>query len=390
MTLLPTNEAQAIEAVRGALSEKTPLRVSGGGTRAGLGRPVQAGRDLSARALCGITLYEPSEMVVGAKAGTPLAEIEARLAEKGQRLPFEPMDHRALFASQGEPTIGAIAAGNISGPRRLYAGAARDALIGVRFVNGRGEAIKSGGRVMKNVTGLDLVKFQAGAQGTLGFLTEVIFRVVPVAQTQGAVVLEGLSEAQAIKAMAAAVGSPYEVTGAAHVPGETPRTWLRIEGFADSVAYRLRALKHMLGAFGAARVVEAEETAAAFAGIRDAVPLAQPSDAAIWRLSLKPSLAAEAVRQVRASREVRALYDWGGGLVWLATAAEENAGAAAIRAAAKAAKGHATLVRASDALRLAVPVFTPEAPALAALTKRIKRSVDPEGLFNPGLMFEGM
>lgn len=389
----PTSEAEALEAVKAALGARTPLRLIGGGTRSGLGRPVAAARALSAAKLTGITLYEPSEMVIGAKAGTPLAEIEAALAAKGQRLPFEPMDHRALLGTQGAPTLGAVAAANISGPRRIMAGAARDALIGVRYINGRGEAIKSGGRVMKNVTGLDLVKFQAGAFGTLGFLTEVIFRVVPRAEREAVLAIEGLDDARAVQAMSTALTSPYEVSGVAHLPadvaGGTARTLFRLEGFADSVAYRIRALRHMLAGFGKAETLADEAGATAFAELRDVQPFAGTSEA-VWRLSVKPSLAPQAVAQIRAKRAARAFYDWGGGLIWLATGVEGEAGAEVIRAAAKAAKGYATLQRAPEDLRVVVPPFEPEAPALAALTRRIKTAADPDGLFNPGLMFAGV
>lgn len=396
----PASEAAVAEIVREAKASRTPIRVVGGGTRGGIGRPVQAGITLSTETLSGITLYEPSEMVIGAKAGTPLAEIEKALAEKGQMLAFEPADFRRLYETSGSPTIGAIAAGNISGPRRIWSGACRDSLIGVRFVNGEGEVIKSGGRVMKNVTGLDLVKLQAGAWGTLGILTEVIFKVVPKPETVATLVLAGLDDAAAIKAMAEAITSPFEITGAAHLPdgveakssevASGSRTCLRIEGFAVSVEYRAAALGKLLAKYGTLSRLDDKTGASIWSAIRDGVPLVEPREVAVWRLSVKPSLAAEAVAAIRTRREARAFYDWGGGLIWLATEASGDAGAAVIRAAAKVVKGYATLMRAPDAVRATVPVFEPETAPVAALTQRIKVSVDPGHLINPGLMHAGV
>jgi glycolate oxidase FAD binding subunit len=332
-------------------------------------------------------------MVISARAGTPLAAIEAALDEKGQMLGFEPMDHRALYGTEGLPTIGAIAAGNLSGPRRLWGGACRDSLIGVRFVNGIGEIVKSGGRVMKNVTGLDLVKLQAGAWGTLGALTEVTFKVVPKPEIVATLALVGLNDAQAVAAMTKAVGSPFEITGAAHLPAaeaKPARTLLRIEGFGFSVEYRAGALAELLAGFGPLARLAAAEGEVLWPAIRDATPLAAPAGRAIWRLALKPTEAAKAVAAIRGARAADALYDWGGGLVWLATSAEGDAGAATIRAAAKAAGGYATLVRAPEAVRAAIDVFEPEAPALAAISARIKAAIDPHSLFNPGLMRAGV
>lgn len=381
----PTSEAEVQDIIRSA---KAPLRTFGGGTRMDFGRPVQAATSLTTRNLTGITLYEPAEMVIGARAGTPLADIEAALSEKGQMLAFEPPDWRMLLASSGEPTIGAVAAGNLSGSRRLWGGAARDSLIGVTFVNGAGEIIRSGGRVMKNVTGLDIVKLQAGAWGTLGVLSEVIFKVVPQPEASATLMLEGLDDHTAIRAMIAAVTSPFEITGAAHDP-EAGKTWLRIEGLSFSVDYRADALARRLAPFGALRRIAPQESARLWPRIRDAAPLAEPRDQVLWRLSLKPSVSAKTVEAIRTERAARVLYDLGGNLVWLATPMQEDAGAAVIRRAAKAARGHATLIRAPEAMRMQIPVFEPEAAPLAALGKRIKGAIDPAGLFNPGLMHPG-
>jgi len=385
------NEAAAVVAEAVARGER--LRLEGGGTRSGLGRPAQDEATLSARRLSGVTLYEPAEMVVGARAGTPLAEVQALLAGRGQMLPFEPVDHRALFGSKGEPTLGAIAAINNSGPRRINAGAARDSLIGVRFVNGRGEAIKSGGRVMKNVTGLDLVKLMAGAYGTLGLLTEVTFKVLPRAERVATLVLHGLDDARAIEALCAGLGSPFELTGAAHLPagieGDAARTLLRIEGFSASIDYRAGELRRVLKRYGAADLIEGELSEALWQAVRDATPFAGTSEA-VWRLSTAPTSGAAVAAAIGQARPARVFYDWGGGLVWFATGAEGDAGAETIREALKPHGGHATLVRAPDAVRAAVPVFEPPAEPLMRLTRGIKAAHDPLGIFNPGRMYAGV
>lgn len=393
MTLhIPSSEEEVASLVREAAATGTLLSVCGGDTKAGIGRPAQNEETLSTRALTGITLYEPAELVIGARAGTPVAEVEAALAEKGQRLAFEPPDYRALMGSDGTPTIGALAAANLSGPRRIQAGAARDALIGVRFVNGRGEAIKNGGRVMKNVTGLDLVKLQAGAYGTLGVLTEVIFKVLPVPQRTATLVFCGLDDARAIAALCAALGSPFEATGAAHLPGvdgEGARTLVRIEGFDASVTYRLGELRRLLGEYGEPAIVEGADGEAMWRGVRDVAPLVTPADRAVWRISTAPTRGPALVAAIAGETEARALYDWGGGLVWLAVEASAAA-ADLVRHATRAHGGYATLIRAPADLRAAIDVFEPLSEPLMRITKGIKTSIDPHGIFNPGRMYAGV
>lgn len=352
----PASEAELADIVRGA---NGPLSVRGGATRHVPG----GGQALTTAGLTGITLYEPGALTLVARAGTPLAEVEAALAEAGQRLPFEPMDHRALLRTAGEPTIGGAVATNASGPRRVVAGACRDSLIGVRFVDGEGTVVKNGGRVMKNVTGYDLVKLMAGARGTLGVLTEVAFKVLPAAPAQATLVLRGLGVEDAVEAMAAALGTPYEVNAAAHDP-QTGDTWLRVEGLAASVDYRAGRLVEGMAPWGEAERVE--DGGALWRRLRDAEPVAGPGD--VWRVHCRPS---HAPRVVQAARADAALLDWGGGLVWLRAPEGADLGARL-----RAIPGHATRVTGTrHAAR--------QPDAVAALEAGIRARFDPRGLFSP-------
>jgi len=375
-----TSETDLAEAIRGA---NGPFRVRGGGTR-DIGRPV-VGEVLEV-GISGVELYEPGALTLVARAGTPVAEIEALLDAEGQRLAFEPMDHRELLATDGVPTIGGAIAANVSGPRRIQAGAARDFALGARFVDGSGRVIKNGGRVMKNVTGYDLVKLMAGSWGTLGVLTEVSLKVQARPETEATLVGRGLDLRAGVAALARALGSPWDITGAAHldVGGET-ETLVRIEGLAASVDYRVGAL---VGAgFDGWEVLRGADSAARWAAVRDVRAFA--GDAVpVWRLSVKPG-DAPAVAENLVARGVahRGVYDWGGGLMWLAVETEAaDAGAGVIRAVLAGVGGHATLVRGDEALRARIDVFQPESVPLATLTRGIKQKFVPRGLVNPGLM----
>ena len=375
-------EQDLAEAIRGASGA---LRVRGGGTR-DIGRPV-LGEALEV-ALSGVELYEPGALTLVARAGTPLAEIETLLAGEGQRLAFEPMDHRVLLGTTGAPTIGGVVAANVSGPRRIQVGAARDFTLGARFVDGAGRVIKNGGRVMKNVTGYDLVKLMAGSWGTLGVLSEVSLKVLAVPETEATLVGRGLDAAKGVAALARALGSPWDITGAAHAEagtmGEDSVTLVRVEGLAASVAYRIGALQ--AAGFAGWEPVEAEASAALWREVRDVVPFGPAP--LVWRLSVKPSDApAVSAALTRKGLGHKALYDWGGGLVWLAPeGAPEGGGAAAIRAQMAAHGGHATLVKAPAELRARVDVFEPQPAPVAALMRGIKAQFDPRGVLNPGLM----
>lgn len=391
----PDSETQVSDLVMQALADKSSFSIQGGGTRAQLGRPAQTQSIISTAKLSGITLYEPAEMAIVVRAGTPLAHVEALLAEHNQMLPFEPMDHRALYGTQGEPTIGSIFAGNISGPARISRGACRDAAIGVRLVNGRGEIVKSGGRVMKNVTGLDLTKLTCGAFGTLGLVTEISFKVLPKPETSATLELSGLDDGRAEEAMSLALTSPFDPDGAAHLPasiaGDHARTLIRISNFKSSVDYRLKELEKLLDDFGAARRIEGAESAALWRSIRDVAFFAAPDENAIWRVSTAPSRGPDVVAQFKTAHpDARHFYDWGGGLVWIAAPLRVDAGAAVLRAALAPYGGHATLIRAPSAMRASLNVFHPLSPVKQRISAGLKASFDPAALFEPGRMYAGI
>lgn len=388
----PRDEQDASTIIREASEKGTLLSVTGQGTKAAMGRPNQTDASISSAAMSGVTLYEPAEMVIAAHSGTPVSEVVRTLAAKGQQLPFEPMDYRPLLGTRGEPTIGAVAAMNISGPRRIMAGAARDSLIGVRFVNGRGEVVKSGGRVMKNVTGLDLVKLMAGSWGTLGFLTEVTFKVLPKQERMATLVLRGLNDRQAIETLSQALGSPFDVTGAAHIPSKDRQgasTLIRLEGFSVSVDYRLNELKRLLKRVTFMDILEGRGAEALWQSVRDAT-IFNDSDRAVWRVSTAPTRGPDFAAFIARSLDTQCFYDWGGGLIWVATPADRDAGAAIMREATREFGGHATLVRAPAEIRSSIDVFEPQTDAIMTLTKGIKASFDPAGVLNPGRMYAGV
>ena len=363
------------DALAAIIADRTaPLKIQGGGTRT-FGRPVE-GETLSTAALSGITLYEPGALTLVAQAGTPISDIKATLDKGNQQLAFEPMDHRALLGTSGTPTIGGAIAANVSGPRRVAVGAARDFLLGVRFVDGAGRIIKNGGRVMKNVTGYDLVKLMAGSYGTLGVLTEVSLKVMPKTETAATLVFEQCGPTQAVAIMSDALGSPFDVNGAAYRALEN-KTYIRIEGFEGSVAYRSDALSKHLSTHGKATTVTTDAHNAIWEGIRDVTDLA-PTGHDVWRISVKPSDAPKVLDQTGVSDVV---MDWGGGLIWAACASGTD-----LRAKLAGIPGHATLIRADDATRAALPAFHPEPRGVEVISNGLRQKFDPRGILNPGIM----
>jgi glycolate oxidase FAD binding subunit len=380
--LAPATEPAVAAAIAAAAAAGEPLAIEGRGTKRALLRPVQAARTLSLRNLTGITLYKPQELIFAAWAGTPLPEVEAALAEHGQHVIAEPPDLSAMFGATEAATLGGLVATNLSGPRRITAGAMRDHVMGIRAVNGLGEVFRSGGRVLKNVTGLDLCKLLTGSHGTLGVMTEITLKVLPAPPSTGTVAVRVADLEAGVRVLSAGLGSPFGVSGAAVLPGDAPLAILRLEDFAESVAYRSGQLQDTLAGLGEVTLIEDAESRALWARVRDAEPLGATPEEAIWRVSVQPTAGPGVVA---AAGLAKALLDWGGGLVWLAGPATAEAHARVV-AVATAAGGSFTLFRAPEPLRAAVDVLPPEPPVLAAIGRRVKAVMDPKGVLNPGRM----
>lgn len=402
------DETNVREAVAWAAAERSPLRVLGAGSKRDLGRPVAAQRLLDLSAVAGVTLYEPAELILRARAGTPIREIEELIAGAGQCLAFEPRDLGALLgASAGRATLGGTVASGLAGPRRFRAGGVRDHVLGFTAINGRADVFKSGGRVMKNVTGYDLPKLMTGAFGTLGVLTEIAVRVMPRAEAVATLALVGLDDGAAAQVFKAALAMPHDVTGAAHLPAPVARrsrveriaslkesvTLLRVEGPQVAVDARLAALTARfrrpgfyvapLVERGGAIVLEDEASGALWAEIRDVSYFADwPGP--VWRVSTAPMNGPGVAAAIGA---VAWFFDWACGLVWLLVEDTPHADDALVRRAALAAGGHATLIRGSAVQRGDIEVFQPQPAPLFALTRRVKESFDPLGVLNPGVMY---
>jgi glycolate oxidase FAD binding subunit len=402
----PRDAKEVERAIQWALGNGKTFEVVGHGSKRAIGRAAQWDATLDLSALSGVTLYEPEELVLSAKAGTPVAEIEALVASRNQQLAFEPMDYAAVFGGEPEAgTLGGAIAANLSGPRRIKAGAARDHFLGFSAVSGRGETFKSGGRVVKNVTGYDLCKLIAGSWGTLAAMTDVTIKTLPRAETEVTILLLGLDDAVARKAMAAAMGSFADVSAAAHLPAaaagrvaattaaQAAATAFRLEGVAPSVAERRSLLEKLLAPFGALGSLGEAASRPFWRAVRDVTPFAADGPAGkrdLWRLSTAPARGSDIGRSLVAECDAEVLYDWAGGLVWAALPATDDACAPRIRSTIAAAGGHATLIRAPAAVRAKVDVFTPEDAALAALTKRVRTGFDPQGVLNAGRMWAGV
>lgn len=414
----PETTEQVAEIVSWAAADQVPLELVGRGSKASLGRPIQTEYSLELSALTGITLYEPDELVLSARAGTPLAEIKAVLAEQNQYLAFEPVDyapllHGASAVDDVSGSLGGLVSCNLAGPRRIKAGAARDHFLGLTAVTGRGEIVQAGGRVVKNVTGYDLMKLHAGAYGTLSALTDITLKVLPAPEKTRTVLLFGLDDAAAVRAMTRAMGSSHEVSAAAHLPagiaasfdsgffpGEgTAVTAIRVEGPGPSVSHRCAALRGELAGQSESEELHSHNSLTLWRHIRDVLPFASKADSgmqeAVWRISVPPASGAEYVSSLKQklggqAESLRHYFDWSGGLIWMALQEDDDATHLAVRDALAGIGGHATLIRGSSDLRGRLPVFQPQDPGVASLSGRVKNSFDPHGIMNPGRMYAGV
>src|SRR5579883_575894 len=401
---LPGDEGELRDIVAAAAGERQPLEVIGAGSKRALGRPLQLPHSLVLSRFSGIVAYEPSELVLTAKAATPLALLEAALGENNQMLAFEPpawgrlLDGADSGGAGGGQTVGGILACNLSGPRRFKAGAARDHFLGFRAVSGRGEVFKAGGKVVKNVTGYDLCKLMAGSYGTLAVLSEVTVKVLPRPEKTRTVLIFGPDAERAVAAMTAALAAPHEVGGAAHLPADIAAvalsgasraaTLIRVEGPGPSVDARVAALRDELRDFGPADLLLDGAARAPWRALADVNPVTDEQDRAVWRISVAPQKGPDVAAAIATALDAHVFFDWGGGLLWCSVAeSAAEGGAETVRAATKSAGGHATLVRASAELRRRIAVFEPQPPALAALSRRIKEGFDPKRILNPGRMY---
>ena len=403
---LKVRDAKDVEdAVQAAIASEQPLEIIGNGSKRLIGQPMATNALLDLSSLNAVTSYEPNELIITVQAGAPVADVQSLIDSRNQQFAFEPIDTAPLLGTANQATIGGMIGAGLAGPRRIKAGGARDHLLGAHGVSGFGDSFKAGGRVVKNVTGYDLCKLLAGSWGTLAVMTEVTLKVMPRPESERTLVLRGLDAARANRTMTAALGSPFDVSGAAHVPGSVFHvaatelgdlgspgeavTLLRLEGILASVVHRAAALGKLLAPFGVAQVLEDAASAAVWSSVRDVVPFAANGALGawpVWRIVCPPASGGALGERLARDSGGEVIYDWGGGLIWAALPPRPDAQVALVRQRVNAVGGHATLVRGSDELRRNVDVFHPQPAGLAALSERVRQSFDPKNILNRGRM----
>ena len=409
MDILKVRDGKDVEqVVRAAIASEQPLEIVGHGSKRMVGQPMATNALLDLSALNAVKSYEPNELIITVEAGAPLADVKSLIDSKNQRFAFEPMNTAPLLGTPEAGTIGGMIGAGFAGPRRIQAGAARDHLLGAHAVSGFGDSFKTGGKVVKNVTGYDLCKLLAGSWGTLAVMTEVTLKVMPRTEAERTLVLRDLDDGTANKAMTAALGSPFDVSGAAHVPKSALRdttgalgslgstrqalTLLRLEGVTASVAHRAASLAKLLSQFATAETIDNERSAAAWECVRDVEAFAAKGPLGawpVWRIVCPPASGSALGERLARETGGDVIYDWGGGLIWAAMPPKADAQAELVRQRAAAAGGHAMLLRASDEVRRQVDVFQPASAGVAALSERLRRSFDPKGILNRGRTVRG-
>jgi glycolate oxidase FAD binding subunit len=414
---LKVRDAKDVEqAVRAAIAAEQPLEIIGHGSKRSIGQPMATNALLDLSALNGVKSYEPNELIITVEAGAPLADVKSLIDSKNQHFAFEPVDTSRLLGTPAGGTIGGMISAGLAGPRRIQAGGARDHLLGAHAVSGFGDSFKAGGRVVKNVTGYDLCKLLAGSWGTLAVMTEVTLKVMPGPESERTLVLRGLDDVTANRAMTAALGSPFDVSGAAHVPplafrdgagalgelgsGSSPKavTLLRLEGITASASHRAASLARVLNSFGAVEILEDMKSAAIWGSVRDVEPFAASGERGawpVWRIVCPPASGGALGERLARETGGEVIYDWGGGLIWAALPATADAqrlttSVSLVRSRVNAAGGHAMLLRAAEDVRRNADVFHPANSGVAALSERVRLSFDPKSILNRGRMARGM
>ncbi|HLZ03254.1 MAG TPA: FAD-binding protein [Bradyrhizobium sp.] len=409
MDILKIRDAKDVEAVvRAAIASEQPLEIIGHGSKRGIGQPMATNAVLDLSALNAVIGYEPNELIITVEAGAPLADVASLIDSKGQQFAFEPMNTAALLGTRALGTVGGMIAASLAGSRRVKAGGVRDHLLGAHAVSGFGDSFKTGGKVVKNVTGYDLCKLLAGSWGTLAVMTEVTLKVMPRPESERTLVLRSLDDLAANRAMTAALGSPFDVSAAAHVPSSalragvagldrlgSPReavTLIRLEGILASVTHRAASLAKALEPFGKVEMLDDAVSAEAWRAIRDVEPFGAEGPLGawvVWRIVCPPAAGGALGQRLARESGGDVIYDWGGGLIWAALPPNADAQAALVRQRAAAAGGHATLCRASEEVRRTVDVFQPQPDGLTALSERVRQSFDPKNVLNRGRMIRG-
>jgi glycolate oxidase FAD binding subunit len=408
-TLKVRDAADVEQVVRSALASEQPLEIIGHGSKRLIGQPMATNALLDLSALHAVKAYEPNELIITVEAGAPLADVLSLIDSKNQQFAFEPVNTSRLLGTPDIGTVGGMIAAGLAGPRRIKAGGVRDHLLGAHAVSGFGDSFKAGGKVVKNVTGYDLCKLLAGSWGTLAVMTEVTLKVMPRPESERTLALRGLDDVTANRAMTAALGSPFDVSGAAHVPNSAFRaaagsglgdlgspqqavTLLRLEGIMASVVHRATALGALLAPFGAAELVEDAASAAIWSSVRDVQPFAAGGTLGawpVWRIVCPPASGGALGQALARDTGGDVFYDWGGGLIWAALPPKSDAQATLVRERVNAVGGHATLLRASEQVRRHVDVFHPQQGGLAALSERVRHSFDPKNILNRGRLIRG-